>query len=121
MMAIKSQLEMVKQFHQKFRVPVASTPTIIAPDRYDLRHRLMAEEVEEYLAGAKENNLENIAKELADILYTVYGAILEHGLQDKMTAVFDEVHRSNMTKTFHECKIVKGSDFQPADLTEILN
>ena len=76
----------------------------------------MKDEVEEYLQGVEKKDLENIAKELSDILYAVYGTILEHGLQDKIEAIFEEVHRSNMSKDYNEYKMVKGSNYFKADL-----
>lgn len=76
----------------------------------------MKDEVEEYLAGAENGDIENIAKELADILYAVYGTILEHGLQDKIEAIFKEVHRSNMSKDYHEYKMIKGENYVEADI-----
>lgn len=110
------QLNLVKQFHQKFRVPISEKPTLVADDRALNRHRLIKEEVDEYLAGARNGDLENIAKELADILYSVYGAILEHGLQNQMEEIFEEVHRSNMSKDYHEYKMIKGSEYFKADI-----
>ena len=76
----------------------------------------MKDEVEEYLKGVQNGDLENVAKELADILYAVYGTILEHGLQDKMDSIFQEVHASNMSKDYHEYKMIKGSGYFKADL-----
>ncbi len=117
---MKNQIGLVKEFHEKFKVPVFDKPSLIPEDRSSIRHRLMKEEVEEYLAGAQDGDLENIAKELADILYTVYGTILEHGLQDKMGAIFEEVHRSNMSKEYNEYKMVKGQGFMKADIKRAL-
>lgn len=81
----------------------------------------MKDEVEEYLDGVGTGDLTNIAKELADILYAVYGTILEHGLQDKMEAVFEEVHRSNMSKDYHEYKMIKGENYFKADVQQFLD
>lgn len=113
---MKKDLDLIKEFHEKFKVPIAVKPTLIPEDRSSHRYRLMKDEVDEYLAGAKAGDLENIAKELADILYSVYGTILEHGLQDKMEAIFEEVHRSNMSKDYHEYKMVKGANYFQADI-----
>ena len=117
---MKKQLDLVKAFHKKFRAPVASIPSVIPEDRLTLRYRLMHEEVQEYLAGAKEEDLENVAKELADILYAVYGTILEHGLQDKMEDIFQEVHESHMTKSYDQYKMVKGSNYKKANVKKFL-
>lgn len=117
---MKSQLDLVKEFHDRGEVPVADRPTLIPEERSKLRHSLMAEEVKEYLEGAEKNDLHNIAKELADILYTVYGTILEHGLQDKIEEVFKEVHDSNMSKDISPGKAKKGADYREADIKRIL-
>ena len=110
------QLDLVKEFHEKFRVLVSAKPSLIPEDRSSNRYRLMRDEVEEYLTGVRNGDMQNIAKELADILYTVYGTILEHGLHDKIEAIFEEVHRSNMSKDYHEYKMVKGQDYFKADI-----
>ena len=80
----------------------------------------MKDEVNEYLAGVQNGDLGNIAKELADILYVVYGTILEHGLQDRMEEIFDEVHRSNMSKDYHQYKMIKGQNYSKADVGKFL-
>ena len=113
---MKTQLTLVQEFHEKFKVLVSSKPALIPEDRSSNRYRLMKDEVDEYLAGVKNGDLENIAKELADILYVVYGTILEHGLQNKIEAIFEEVHRSNMSKDYHEYKMIKGANFFKADI-----
>ncbi len=117
---MKKELDMVKEFHKKFNALVSETPSLIPEDRSNNRYRLMHDEVEEYLLGAKNKDLENIAKELADILYTVYGTIAEHGLQDKMERIFEEVHKSNMSKDYHEYKMIKGPDYFKADVKKFL-
>ena len=81
----------------------------------------MKEELEEYLEGTKKADIENIAKELADLLYALYGTILEHGLQDKMGEIFMEVHRSNMSKDYSEYKMIKGQNYFKADIHKILD
>lgn len=113
---MKKELALVKQFHNKFGGPVLSAPSLIPHDRSDFRYQLMRDEVAEYHEGVKNGDIENIAKELADILFSVYGTILEHGLQDVMEEVFEEAHRSNMSKDYHEYKMVKGRSYVRADL-----
>lgn len=110
------QLELVKEFHKKFAAPVLDKPSLIPEDRSNLRHKLMKDEVEEYFVGVQNKDIENIAKELSDILYSVYGTILEHGLQDKFEEIFQEVHKSNMSKDYHQYKMVKGPNYHKADL-----
>jgi len=113
---MKKQLDLVKDFHEKFNALVSEKPSLIPEDRLSLRYRLMKEEVDEYFAGARKGDIENIAKELADILYVVYGTVIEHGLQDKMEDIFDEVHRSQMSKDYHQYKMIKGESYFKADI-----
>ncbi|MCB9810760.1 MAG: nucleoside triphosphate pyrophosphohydrolase family protein [Candidatus Nomurabacteria bacterium] len=117
---MKEELELVAKFHKKFQVPVESEPVIPNKDRIDLRHRLMKEELEEYKAGAENGDLENVAKELADILFATYGTILEHGLQGKIEEIFAEVCKSNMSKDYHEFKMIKGKNYKPAEIGRVL-
>lgn len=118
--SMKKELTLVAEFHKKLGSPVLQAPSLIPKDRSNFRHRLMSEEVAEYKDGVEKGDLENIAKELVDILYTTYGSILEHGLQDKIEDIFAEVHRSNMSKDYNEFKATKGKDYSPADIKTIL-
>jgi predicted HAD superfamily Cof-like phosphohydrolase len=118
---MKKELELVKEFHRKFKVPVAGQPTLISSKRSNLRYKLMLEEVEEYLSdGVDSHKIENIAKELADILYGVYGTILEHGLQDKMEEIFEANHQSQMSKDYSPQKMIKGENYFEMQAKEIL-
>ena len=63
-----------------------------------LRFKLMAEENEEYLEAAENGDLIEVADALGDMLYILCGTILKHGMQDKITEVFEEIQRSNMSK-----------------------
>ena len=117
---MNQEIKLVKKFHNKFKVPVLKDPALIPRDRYHLRYELIREEVEEYYEGAKKKDLANIAKELADILYSVYGTILEHGLEKKMSKIFLEVHRSHMSKTYRKYKMHKGSKYFEPDIARLL-
>lgn len=115
---MKKQLTLVKEFHKKFKALVSDNPSLIPEDKSNNRYRLMKDEVEEYLLGVQNGDMENIAKELADILYAVYGTVLEHGLQDKIEAIFEEVHRSNMSKDYHKYKMIKGPNYFKSDIKQ---
>ena len=93
-----SPLNQVAEFHKTFKHPVLEQPTIPSKARCDLRVSLLAEEVKELQDAIADNNLVEIADALCDIQYVLAGAILEFGLGDKFKALFDEVHRSNMSK-----------------------
>jgi predicted HAD superfamily Cof-like phosphohydrolase len=94
---MKSQLDLVAEFHQHFRIPLRELPTADIPEAA-LRHEIMREENEEYRQACLQGDLVAIADALGDQLYVLCGTILAHGLQDKIAAVFAEIHRSNMSK-----------------------
>jgi NTP pyrophosphatase (non-canonical NTP hydrolase) len=118
---MQKQLDLVRQFHEKFHQPILSQASLIPEDRSANRYKLMKDEVEEYIEGVKNNDLPNITKELCDILYAVYGTILEHGLQDKIDDIFQEVHNSNMSKDYHEYKMIKGEKYFKANINKFFN
>jgi len=67
-------------------------------------------------------DLASMAKELADLLYVVYGTAVSLGID--MEPVFKEVHRSNMSKVGgykrEDGKWVKPATYSPASLDKIL-
>ena len=89
----------VKEFHTSFGIDHKNEPTAALDEKtINLRHRLMAEENDEYLEAAKNNNLIQVADALGDKLYILCGTIISHGLQHKIVEVFEEIHHSNMSK-----------------------
>ncbi len=118
---MKKQLDQVLEFHKKFKALINNEPSNISEDRYYLRYKLMKEEIEEYLIWAKNWDKENIAKELSDILYSVYWTIIEHWLQEKIEECFNEVHKSNMSKDYSSTKMIKWKNYFKADLSNIIN
>jgi predicted HAD superfamily Cof-like phosphohydrolase len=89
----------------------------------------MAEENSEYLEAANNGDLVEVADALGDMLYILCGTIIEHGLQDKIEDVFDEIQRSNMSKLgedgrpiFREDgKVLKGPNYFKPNISKILN
>jgi len=126
---MQKQLEQVKEFHKAFSVFLQGNPASIPVAVMDIRATLMREEMKEVIDAMQNEPLENIAKELADLLYVVYGTIGAYGLQDKMEKVFDEVHRSNMSKLGtdgkpllrEDGKVMKGPSYSPANIASVLN
>ena len=101
----------VREFHEVFGLDFHDSPNVEISDRIiELRHRLMAEENDEYLEAAKDGNLTQIADALGDKLYILCGTIIAHGLQHKIVEVFDEIHRSNMSKLDENGKPIYRED-----------
>ena len=91
-------LNLVADFHNTFKHPVLSVPTIPGDDRCKLRVALLAEELKELEVAILQKDIVEVADALCDIQYVLSGAILEFGLGDKFNALFEEVQRSNMSK-----------------------
>ena len=91
-------LSSVAQFHTLFRCPVVESPSIPSADRCALRVSLLQEEVQELADAIQQDDLVEVADALADIQYVLSGAVLEFGMGGCFKNLFDEVHRSNMSK-----------------------
>jgi len=123
------KINSVKEFHEVFRIGSREVPEgRISEAEYTLRHRLMHEENEEYLEACRRGDLTEIADALGDKLYILFGTILKHGLQYRIEEIFDEIHRSNMSKLdengnpiFREDgKIMKSERYFKPDIRSIL-
>jgi predicted HAD superfamily Cof-like phosphohydrolase len=113
---------MVEAFHRMFDIVVHHTPTVVDDRTRALRQRLIQEEFEELKEAMAKNDLACIAKEMADLLYVVYGTAVSYGIE--MDPVFREVHRSNMSKVGgykrEDGKWVKPASYSPAAIEPIL-
>ena len=96
---MKKQLDSVTKFHTAFKIGYSESPVAdLGEVKKLLRYNLMKEENEEYLEAVQNNDLVEIADALGDMMYILCGTIIEHGLQNKIEAIFDEIQRSNMSK-----------------------
>lgn len=91
-------LNQVAEFHRTFKHPIQTHPGIPSTERSNLRVSLLAEELQELKQAIEDRNLVEIADALCDLQYVLSGAILEFGLGEQFKVLFDEVHRSNMSK-----------------------
>jgi len=87
---------MVEAFHRTFDIVVNLAPTVVDVRTRELRVKLIQEEFDELKEALAAEDLSSIAKEMADLLYVVYGTAVSYGID--MNPVFREVHRSNMSK-----------------------
>jgi predicted HAD superfamily Cof-like phosphohydrolase len=97
-------LSSVGQFHHTFGMPILDVPTIPAEERCKLRIALLEEELRELKEALAAGDIVETADALCDLQYVLSGAILEFGLGHKFKELFDEVQRSNMSKT---CKTLQ--------------
>ena len=97
-------------------------------DKFMLRHRLMAEENDEYLEACQNRDIKGIADALGDQMYILCGTIIKHGLQHVIEDIFYEIHQSNMSKLGpdgkpilrEDGKILKGERYFKPDISKFL-
>ncbi len=128
-LTIKRACEHVEDFHKTFNLPVEGEPTAnIDLKTALLRYKLMREENEEYLDAVQAGDLVEVADACGDMLYILCGTLITHGLQHKISEVFEEIQRSNMSKTGpdgkpiyrKDGKVLKGPDYFKPDIRSIL-
>jgi predicted HAD superfamily Cof-like phosphohydrolase len=126
---LKRRIEAVTEFHTAFGLGIKNTPTAnLGEAKNKLRFNLMKEENEEYLEAAQENDLVEVADALGDMLYILCGTIIEHGMQEKIVEVFEEIQRSNMSKLGadgkpiyrEDGKVLKGPNYFKPNIDAIL-
>lgn len=88
------------------------------------RASLILEEAGEVGHALATANLVELADGLADLLYVVFGTAVAYDIP--IEKIFDEVHRSNMTKNVSsealvKGKLSKGPGYSPPDIAGILS
>lgn len=131
-MTYKNPFDQVWEFQESYGLPSSRVPSLPSNsddegrNLRDLRKRLLEEEYNEYLEGEENNDLVEIADALGDIMYIAYGTGITYGLP--MDEIFNEIHRSNMSKLGadgkpirrEDGKLLKGPNFSPPDIAGII-
>lgn len=115
----------VEAFMDASGQPVRYKPDL-APKEREFRARLIQEELDEYVEACDEEDIVAIADALGDLLYVVLGAASTHGLD--LSPIFNEIHRSNMTKVVNgevvrrpsDGKILKPASYEPPKLDQVI-
>ena len=121
----KTMFEMVREFHTAFGQRVGTKPELPDANERTLRMRLMSEEHKEYNEAEANNDITNLAVELADIIYIACGTAVSYGIP--LDEVFEAIHNANMNKLIdgkvirrEDGKIKKPEGWQPANIEGIL-
>ena len=126
---MKKQIQAVQKFNKAYGHPIGDDLNFVPKVRAELRFDLMREENEEYMEAVEAGDLVEIADALGDMMYILAGTIIEHGMQNKIEEVFEEIQRSNMSKLGEDGKpiyrddgkILKGPNYSKPNLIPILN
>lgn len=117
----------VAEFHAACDIPILPAPSLISPERTELRRKLTIEEHEETISAMDRGDLVGIADGIADTIYIAIGNALEYGIP--LDKVWDAVQRSNMAKVDPETgkvkrredgKVLKPDGWTPPDIETIL-
>ena len=127
---MKNKIKAVTAFHEAFKLGMNQAPIAdLGEAKNKLRYNLMAEENDEYLEAAKNNDIIEVADALGDMLYILCGTIIEHGMQNKIEEIFDEIQKSNMSKLGsdgkpiyrEDGKVMKGPNYFKPNISKILS
>ena len=99
-----SNFDDVKTFMSAFGQEIKEKAEFPEPKIIKLRCNLISEELKELKKAIKDENLQEIADALTDILYVTYGA--GHAFGINLDKCFSEVQRSNMSKLGNDGKAI---------------
>jgi predicted HAD superfamily Cof-like phosphohydrolase len=105
MLGKQSHLEMVKEWHKVFGMPIHNTPEKTTYSDLKLRINLLEEELEELkdaLLGDNNEAYIDVLDALCDLQYVLSGAILQLGFSSIFDKAFHAVHQSNMSKAIDD-------------------
>ena len=113
-------------FMKTFGQEIKASPSFSSKKINKLRISLINEELDELKNAIKENNLQEAADALTDILYVTYGA--GHAFGIDLDKCFDEVQQSNMSKLddhgnpiYNDSgKVMKGPKYFKPDLSKFI-
>lgn len=126
----KSNFNLVREFHEVYGCTIGDVDNPGWPSAFEpsLRLKLITEEFQEFKEGIEEGlDLAHITKELADLLYVVYGTGIALGVD--LDEAMKRVHESNMSKLddggnpiYNSYgKVLKGENYKPPNLTDLVN
>lgn len=88
----------VAEFMNTFGQDVINRPGLPSAEICKLRVDLIQEELNELKTAIEEDDIVEVADALADLQYVLSGAIHAFGMGTVFQSLFNEVHRSNMSK-----------------------
>ena len=129
---MKTNFQHIEDFQLAAGAKRPLLPTVPNTDILKLRHQLIREEYEEVTEAIEKlttdslngtaPDITELAHELADLLYVVYGTFSSCGVD--ADAVFAEVHRANMEKIGGprraDGKLLKPPGWQPANVKNVI-
>lgn len=124
----QSTLELVRDWHIKFGVPNSREINIDDYELNSLRVDLIQEELDELKEALYVKDEVAVADALSDIQYVLDGTYLSLGFAKHKKELFNEVHKSNMSKLDDngkpiyrdDGKVLKSNNFKEPKLRKII-
>lgn len=91
-----SYFEDVKKFHDKFGLTYDGPPRVLSAEELGFRWRFLKEEIDEVREALQEEDLAQVAGELADLVWIANGIAHRMGLN--MDAHWAAIREANMSK-----------------------
>lgn len=120
---MKIEQNQVREFMRKAGQECPSEPTVPLRDVQTLRLTLIREELCELDEAMRHDDIFETADAIGDLLVVVLGTAVACGID--IQPVWDEIHRSNMSKFIdgyrrEDGKWMKGQSYSPANLAPII-
>ena len=118
-------IELVKEFHLKFRIPMSTDPKLLPRNLMEHRLEFMLEELAELKQSANEKSLPGVADALVDLAYVILGTAAQMGLP--WEELVEEVHKANMNKVLgkgddaHKLGILKPVGWKEPNIEGVIN
>jgi predicted HAD superfamily Cof-like phosphohydrolase len=117
---VQRQIQQLEEFHKVYGLSHEIIGSTATPGQM-VRGKLQVEEAEEIQTAIERCDLVEIADGVIDSIYIAIGTAVTYGFQDKLQALFDAVHQSNMSKLGpdgkplyrEDGKVIKGPNFKP--------
>jgi predicted HAD superfamily Cof-like phosphohydrolase len=113
----------VKEFHEKFGLPVGESPAIPGKLVKNLRRSLIAEEVKEVFRAMEKDDLAGVADGVADLIYVALGTTISYGID--LHPIWEAVQEANMSKTGGgrrgDGKIMKPPNWQAPNVEKLID
>lgn len=113
----------VQRFHKSCDLYQGEPGTTPPLQQIITRHRLIEEEFDELCEAMAAGDVVEVADAVADLIYVAAGAAVDFGITDKMGAIWEEVHQTNMQKASApkaNGKVQKPADWKPPRIRDIL-
>jgi len=107
---MKSKLQMVRDFHVKFRQDAADKPAEMTASIASLRKKLVTEEARELVDAIDQGDLHDQLDALCDLLYVTYGTAIAMGMSAVLDEAFERVHDANMRKVLAPSRLESKRD-----------